>query len=452
MSAVEAATGLALERERRCSLSPLRPAQVVVLMGGLGTRLGSAAGGGPKSMAPVHGKPFFAYQLEQMREQGFRDFVFCVGHKSSAVMDYFGDGSQMGVRIRYSEDGRANLGTGGAIRNALPLLDDHFLVIYGDSYMDIDFIELLYHYRTRCAAEGQLSLMSVFRNNNRLGASNVLFEDGRLLLYDKRQPLSVMEHIDYGATVLDRGAIEELMDEATSDLADFYNELVRQGLMGGHEVVTPFREIGTPGALEDFRRYAAGRFLLEKPAVFVDRDGTINEQVFYSEDEPADSPVEPFQLRLLPGAAEGLRMIKGLGYRLVVITNQPGAAKGKAPLGSLYAVNRRLRELLARSGVALDDVLMCPHHPTGSVTSVEPYLITECACRKPAPGLIERAIRKFNVDRAVSFMVGDSPGDAQAGRAAGVRSVLLGARAGNGSNPQSLFDFARALTRARSTG
>lgn len=416
----------------------------------------------PKAMVDVHDKPFFLYQLLLMRDQGFKDFVFCVGYKSEPIERFFDDGEKLGVRIKYSPDGETPLGTGGALRKALPLLANDFIVIYGDGFLDMDYRELIYNYRTLKEKGGNKGLMAVYRNKNKYAPSNVLSRDGRVSAFDKWNPSPDMEHIDFGASVLSRAVIEELPDGKVTDLADIYHQLANDGLLAGLEVRKRFYEIGSPAGLEDFRRFVNERISIKKPAIFLDRDGTLNEIVLNKDIEQPDSPLMPEELQLLPGAPEALRILKSLGYLLVVATNQPAAAKGKTTLGRLYEVNHRIADLLAEVGVELDEVMMCPHHPIGSTRCEENFLIRDCDCRKPATGLIERAIEKLNVDVGESYVVGDSYTDILAGKALGIRTVYIGnfkcdtCKLMNGQTPEYVFDsvleFAEFLRESKEAG
>ena len=411
--------------------------QVVALLGGSGTRLGSDKSGVPKSMTDVHGKPFFQYQLELMRWHGFRDFLFLTGFRGDAVRKHFGSGDKFGVRIRYSEDGDMPLGTAGALKKAAPLLNDDFLLIYGDSYMDADYSELIYYYR-QARLSGKETLLAVYRNMNKYDKSNILFKDGSLIAYDKAGTAQGMEHIDYGVSIMHKKVTQEIPGGA-SDLAGLYHCLIESARAAGHEVRTRFYEIGTPASLDEFRRFMSARIFAKRKAIFLDRDGTLNETVMNPQAGEKDSPFRPEDVRLIPHVVDALKIFRSLGYLLVVVTNQPAAAKAKTTLGDLYAVNNRLRDLLAKEDIMFDDLLMCPHHPVGSPATGEPYLIRECTCRKPHTGLFLKGIEKFNITAAQSYAVGDREVDIAAGEAAGIKGILLG------KDYKDLFAFSKYL-------
>jgi NDP-sugar pyrophosphorylase family protein len=232
---------------------PLSIAQIpaAILAGGLATRLRPITATIPKALVDVCGRPFMDHQLALLRRNGIRHVVLCLGHLGDQVEKYLGDGAAHGVEIRYSHDGPQLRGTGGALRRAAPLLGEVFWVMYGDSYMDID-------YRAVWAAflrQNCLGLMTVLHNANRWDRSNVVFRDGRLVKYDKRKPTADMTHVDYGVALLRRAALKHVSPRRPWDLADLYSDLVAHSQMIGYEVTQRFYEIGSPGTLEETRAY-----------------------------------------------------------------------------------------------------------------------------------------------------------------------------------------------------
>lgn len=225
---------------------------VALLAGGLATRLGAIAQSVPKAMIDVAGRPFIEHQIELLARNGIRRVVLCLGHLGCQIEQHLGDGNRFGVELSYVHDGAALLGTGGAITRALPLLSDVFWVMYGDSYMDIDYRAVLSHFQTHSDA---LGLMTVIRNEDRWDRSNVIFREGKLARYDKKNRSPGMRYIDYGVQILRRQAAERLLVNRPSDLADLYRVLVSEGRMVGYEVTQRFYEIGTPQALEEARQH-----------------------------------------------------------------------------------------------------------------------------------------------------------------------------------------------------
>jgi NDP-sugar pyrophosphorylase family protein len=234
-----------------------------ILAGGLATRLRPITTTIPKALVEVCGRPFIDHQLALLRRNGIRRVVLCLGHLGDQVEQHLGDGTVHGVDIRYSHDGPQLVGTGGALRRAAPLLGNVFWVMYGDSYMDIDYRALVAAFLDGRRAGGvspridPLGLMTVLHNQNRWDRSNVVFRDGRLVKYDKRLQTPEMTHVDYGVALLRRTALERISPDQPADLADLYSSLVAEGRMMGYEVTRRFYEIGSPAGLQETRAYVS---------------------------------------------------------------------------------------------------------------------------------------------------------------------------------------------------
>jgi NDP-sugar pyrophosphorylase family protein len=228
---------------------------VALLAGGLATRLRPLTATVPKVMVEVAGRPFIDHQLALLHARGIRRVVLCLGYLGEMVEAYLGDGSARGMELRYSYDGDRLLGTGGALRHAAPLLDEVFWVLYGDSYLEIDYQAVLADFLRQAA----LGLMTVMHNGDRWDRSNVVFREGRVVYHSKRQRTPDMKHIDYGLSVLRREALAHLPAEGPCDLADLYGELIARGQMAGHEVTQRFYEIGSPTGLAETHAYLQGR-------------------------------------------------------------------------------------------------------------------------------------------------------------------------------------------------
>jgi NDP-sugar pyrophosphorylase family protein len=224
---------------------------VAILAGGLATRLGAEVAALPKALVPVAGRPFVDHQLALLRAAGARRVVLCVGHMADAIEAHLGDGSAHGLEVAYAHDGPRLLGTGGALRRALPLLGDACFVLYGDSYLDAPLAPML----EALEAGSAWGVMTVLRNDGRWDRSNALVTDGRLVRYDKHAPGPEMAHIDYGLTLLRREALARIPAEAAYDLGDLYHELVNEERMIGYEVTRRFYEIGSPQGLAETRAF-----------------------------------------------------------------------------------------------------------------------------------------------------------------------------------------------------
>lgn len=232
---------------------------VAILAGGLATRLRPITETIPKALVPVAGQPFLAHQLRLLASRGVQRVVLCVGYRGEMIEARFGDGSGYGVRLEYSFDGPQLLGTGGALKRALPRLGQQFFVLYGDSYLPIDYVSVAHAFND----SGKLGLMTVFKNQNRWDTSNVTFDGRDIRCYDKKIRTAEMEHIDYGLGVLRAEALMDWPEAEPFDLADVYQDLIRKDQLAGFEVTQRFYEAGSKEGLAELD------LLLCEPNIFL---------------------------------------------------------------------------------------------------------------------------------------------------------------------------------------
>jgi NDP-sugar pyrophosphorylase family protein len=232
---------------------------VAILAGGLATRLRPVTEKTPKSLLNVAGEPFLVHQVRLLHSHGLRRIVLCVGYLGEMIKAELGDGSSLGVQIAYSFDGATLLGTGGALKRALPILGQRFLVIYGDSYMPVDYSAIVNAF----VLSGKPALMTVLENEGRWDTSNVCFEAGEIRRYDKKRRTPEMRHIDYGIAVLSAQVFKPYPDDLAFDLADVYARLVSDKQMAAYEVKQRFYEIGSPEGLAEL-----DSLLCDKSATF----------------------------------------------------------------------------------------------------------------------------------------------------------------------------------------
>jgi NDP-sugar pyrophosphorylase family protein len=227
-------------------VSPLENIPVAILAGGLASRLGPVTEKIPKSLVPVAGEPFLAHQLRMLQTRGIRRVVLCVGHLGEMIQRDFG-GEAFGIKLEYSFDGDKLLGTGGAIKRALPLLGPEFFVLYGDSYLPIEYGPVARLFEE----SGKRGCMTVYRNEGRFDASNVVFRDGEIIVYDKKLKLPEMRHIDYGLSLFKALVFEPYPAGLVFDLAEVMQTLVREKQLAGYEVHERFYEMGSPAGLSE---------------------------------------------------------------------------------------------------------------------------------------------------------------------------------------------------------
>ena len=220
---------------------------VALLAGGLAMRLRPRTEQVPKAMLEIAGEPFIAHQLRLLRREKISRVVICAGYLADQIAGYVGDGSRFGLSVGYKIDGPRLLGTGGALRAALDQLGDEFLVMYGDSWLDIAYAPVVEAFR----ASGQPALMTVFRNEGQWDTSNVWLEDGRIRLYHKRERLPQMQHIDWGLSMIRAEVLAARLANEPFDLAEIYSDLSRAGKLAAYEVTRRFYEIGSAEGLKE---------------------------------------------------------------------------------------------------------------------------------------------------------------------------------------------------------
>ena len=228
---------------------------IAILTGGLATRLRPVTEKIPKSLIQVAGKPFICHQLDYLRQQGIKSVVLCIGYLGEMIQEVVGNGSKWDMQVCYSPDGPVPLGTGGAIRQALPLLGENFFILYGDSYLPIDFSDVKKTYIN----EGKKGLMTVLRNQNKWDKSNVEFDAGQIIEYNKTVIRPKMHYVDYGLGLLQSTTLQTYSAKESFDLSIVYNDLSLNGELAGYEVFERFYEIGSHQGIADTQNY-----LLEK--------------------------------------------------------------------------------------------------------------------------------------------------------------------------------------------
>lgn len=220
---------------------------LVLLAGGKATRLRPVTETIPKSLLEVAGKPFIDHQLDLIKSNNITKVVICVSYLGEKIKQFAGDGSRYGLKIDYSFDGDTLLGTGGTIKNAFPLLDENFFVLYGDSYLTTDFQKAGEYF----LSDSKSGLMTVFRNENKWDKSNIEFIKGNIIRYDKKIKDEKMKYIDYGLGILNKKAFDEFKDKTIFDLEAVYQDLISKYDLLGYEVSERFYEIGSFKGLEE---------------------------------------------------------------------------------------------------------------------------------------------------------------------------------------------------------
>jgi NDP-sugar pyrophosphorylase family protein len=224
---------------------------VVILAGGLATRLRPITESIPKALIPINGKPFIDHQLRLVARQGIHKVVLCVGYLGEMIEEHVGNGHKFGLEVHYSYDGQHLLGTAGTIKQALPLLNAAFFVLNGDSYLNCDYSAV----QASFVAAGKQGLMTVFHNQSLWDKSNVEYAAGKILVYDKHTHSEHMHHIDYGLSLFSQEAFDHVPRGEASDLALLNQRLLKEDQLAAHEVKERFYEVGSFSGIKDFEEY-----------------------------------------------------------------------------------------------------------------------------------------------------------------------------------------------------
>jgi len=376
--------------------------QVVILAGGLGTRLRSVVRDVPKPMADIQGKPFLEYLLQLLIQNGYQNFLFLVGYKGDVIKSYFGDGSKFGVNIEYSTEA-IPLGTGGALFNAWDKLSDDFFMVNGDTFFDIQY-EILEDF----IAGRNRELLIALRYSNDLSRYGIIEIDNNYKVISFSEKGQVQEnridgYINGGVYFLNKKVLEPFYEKYVNSAVSLENDilplLVKIGKVYGLPIGGKFIDIGIPEDYFSSQSIIPGIITQQrKPVVFVDRDGTIIEDTGY---------VYGTNLVFKSETIELLKRAKQEGKYVIIVTNQAGIAKGMFTEEESIATTEYVIKRLEEYGAHVDGYYYCPYHPEGIVEKYRKISLL----RKPEPGMILKACDDFSVDLRTSLMIGDSDVD-----------------------------------------
>ena len=374
--------------------------QAVILAGGYGTRLKPFTDTNPKPMYPFEGKPFLEYLIEQVKSFGIRNIILLLGYLPEKITGYFGDGSRWGVNITYSVT-PVEYETGLRLRSAADLIQDEFLLMYCDNYCPIVFSKLVEDYHKNNA----LLQFTAYRNEDGYTKSNLLIApDGRVKVYDKKRLTPNLLGVDIGYAIVNKRVFSLLPEENHNFEAVVYPELVRQGRLYASVTRHRYYSVGSWARIE-----LTKAFFRPRKFIFLDRDGTLNVR------PPRACYIErPEDFVWLPGAKEAVKELKDAGYTIILISNQPGLARGNLTEDTLAAIHAKMQADLEQIGTKIDKIYYCPHNWDDG-----------CECRKPKPGMFFQAQKDFSLDLSKCVMIGDDERDITAGEAAGCRCILV---------------------------
>lgn len=397
--------------------------KAVIMAGGKGTRISSVASDIPKPMIPIDGKPVLEWEIECLRDQGYKDLIITVSHLGNVIIDYFGDGSKFGVNIDYYFE-ETPLGNAGALFKIKNKLSDDFFLLNADSVFDINFNKFVsYHFK-----KGGLATLFTHPNSHPYDSgliiSNKNGEVIRWLTKEDNRPTWYKNRINAGLHVINKKLLDKEVDSEKVDLdRQLLKPLQGTGKLFAYDSPEYVKDMGTPeryqSVTSDFINgvVKAKNLNNKQKAMFLDRDGTINEYVDFLRN------IDDFKLK--DNVAEAIKKINSSGYLAIVVTNQPVIARGEVTFDELEEIHNKMETLLGKEGAYLDAIYYCPHHPHKGYEGEVSELKIECECRKPKPGMLLKAAEDFNIDLSASWMVGDDDNDVLAGQAAGCKTIKI---------------------------
>lgn len=420
---------------------------VVIMAGGKGTRIASVTNDVPKPLIPICGKPVLEREIECLRDQGFNDIILTVSHMAEAIMDYFQDGSRLGVNIRYYFE-KEPLGNAGALfrlkKEIEDSKDDSFLLLNADSIFDIDFNRLVSFHKEKNADVTLFTHPNSHPYDSGLIISDVNGKVMQWLAKEDARPKWYKNRVNAGLHVIKASVLDEYINSLTeedketvydagvnadrtaivpSGKVDLDRKILKplsgSGRMYVYDSPEYVKDMGTPeryfSACNDYENgvVESKNLTRKQKAIFLDRDGTINKYVGFLRN------INEFEL--IPGVTDAIKKINRSGYLAIVVTNQPVIARGEVTIEDLQEIHNKMETLLGMEGAYVDGLYYCPHHPHKGFEGEIPEFKIDCSCRKPKPGMLLKAANDFNIDLSESWMVGDGENDILAGKNAGCR-------------------------------
>ena len=401
--------------------------QVVILAGGKGTRLKDRLGDLPKPLIDVCGTPLLEHQILLAKRYGFNRVLVLVNHKAQQIVDFCLSKDNWGIEVQCIDD-QVPLGTAGAVLNVFGQLEDQFLVMYGDTMMDVDLSRFC-----RAHASSQTTGATLFLHPNDHPQDSDLVEVNGSDVITQFHPYPHQADTYYPNLVnaalycMSKAALLPYRHRGQVEL-DFgkhlFPQMIRDGIiLRGYNSPEYIKDCGTPDRIDKVRiDFSKGKITNaslanKQAAIFLDRDGTIIEQV--------DQLNSLDQVSLLDGAATAIRRFNREGYKTCVVTNQPVIARGECSVEQLTQIHYKMETLLGREAAYLDRIYYCPHHPDKGFAGERADLKLVCQCRKPATGMITRAVVDLNVDLEKSWMIGDTSTDIELAKRSGLKSILV---------------------------
>lgn len=396
----------------------------IIQAGGKGTRMVELTGDTiPKPMLLLNDKPMIQWQIENLREYGIKEICIITGHLGEKIEEYFGDGSNFNVHIKYIRE-EAPLGSAGALFYAKEFAKARdIILVFGDVMIEIDWSRMTKFHENR----NSMATLLVHPNAHPFDSDLLIMDDDKVIGLDSKNNIRDYWYdnlVNAGIYILSHSLLNEFDVLKKRDLEkDVLVPHMSEGVIYGYRTPEYVKDAGTPERFYKCQNeQAAGiwdrKCLKNKQrAVFIDRDGTLNKYngLVYKEED----------LELEVCVSEAVKKINESGFLAICVTNQPVVARGLCDISDVNYIHKKLETLLGREGAYLDDIVFCPHHPDKGYPEENPLYKIKCNCRKPATGLIDQMAQKYNIDLEQSYMIGDTTMDIKTGINAGVHTILV---------------------------
>ncbi len=374
--------------------------QAVILAGGMGTRLKPFTNTKPKPMYPFQGVPFLEHLIRQVKQFGIYEVLLLLGYLPDVIIDYFGDGSKFGVKIKYHIT-HIDFDTGARIKSAAEMLDKYFLLMYCDNYCPIIFDRAVAQFRS----ESKLLQLTAYTNKDGYTRNNLKYDSNfNVVKYEKQRESVDLNAVDIGYVLVNKEVLSLIPAGNVNFEAEVYPKLTKTA------------EIGT--YITDHRYYSVGsydriklteEFFKPKKVIFLDRDGTLNVKA-----GRAQYIERPQQFKWLAGAREALKILSKNDYMILIITNQPGIQREMVTWENLNKIHHKMLTDLAEDDVLINKIYICPHGWDDN-----------CDCRKPKPGMLYQAQKEYSLNLPECILIGDDERDITAGMSAGCKAFMV---------------------------
>ena len=405
--------------------------QIVILAGGLGKRLNSRTNGKPKPMAKLVNFSLIEHQIRYCASLGFSSFAILASYKSKILEEHVRNIELSGITIELLKEDVAS-GTAGALLRFAPQLHETIIVLYGDTYITVDLRDVLRSYRNDLSTENFIGSVIVHPNSHPHDSDLVVVDSQnwiqQIIPYPRQNDQLSRNLVNAALYVLNARILSELtLEHLEQDKTDIAKDLFPYLIQNNYKLKAIhncwfIKDCGTPNRLDsvsEILKHPRSNLNSQQPkgVVFVDRDGCINEESGYIS--------QPDQLRLIPGAADGIQVLNKANIPVICVTNQAVIARGEATHEDMHLIHSKIDKELGEIGAFLDKIIYCPHHPDIGYDGEVKDLKIKCDCRKPGVGMALEASKNFKIDFSKSWMVGDTTTDLRFANNLGMTSILL---------------------------